>query len=173
MAAKQWSSKFPFVHDNYILRVLSATFGPSKKGSAMITFEMEIASPETKVMAGEEYTIAGTKLRHYVVTIAKDAKGNVDAEKTAKAADRVAELYKGFGIEQPADFNPENPDVSVFVGKVVWAEVDVDDDIKRKTPTAEQAAAGQPGDVMENPVTGEKLETHFPRLVQVFGVATL
>ena len=96
----------------------------------------------------------------------------MDEFKTEKMKGRIEEAYKAFGI--PFDtFNPENPDVSGFEGKTVWAFVEHDENVLRKTQTAEQKANGQLGDVAINPVTGEKSQTFYPKVKEFYGIAKL
>lgn len=169
--AKIWNSKVGFHNANYVLRVLSASFGPSSKGSPMITLDLEIASPETVRIDNEDYTIAGAKLKHYITT--KSVKdGKVDEEKTEKMKERIEATYRAFGLDF-AKFDAENPDVSAFVGKTVWAFVEADALEKRESPTAEQKAAGQLGNIAINPVTGEKMQNYWPRVNEFFGLANL
>lgn len=171
MSAKTWSSKVGWFNDNYALRVLKATFGPSSKGSPMITLELEVATPESANINGQEYTVAGVKLKHYITTQSMRG-GVVDAEKTTKMADRIEATFKAFGIPFE-NFDANNPDVSAFEGKVIWAFVKADVDEKRKSPTPEQVAAGQPGDIAINPVTGEKIQNYWPKVDEFFGLANL
>lgn len=168
--AKSWNSKLGWFNDNYILNVLSATFGPSAKGSPMITFQFEVMSPQTVTINGEEITVAGAKITHRAVTQSKTANGEVDVIKTEKMAQRLEALYKAFGLDFSA-FNAENADTSGFEGKKVWAFVDHEIVEQRKSPTAEQIANKQLGDIAVNPVTGDKLQNFYPGIKEFFGLA--
>ena len=174
--SKQWSVKNPFTKDNYVLRLLSAPFGPSSKGNTMFTAEFEIASPNEMVSQGETYTVTGTKLRHYVTVQVFLKDGSLDIEKTQKLAEGntgIEAFYKAFGLVKPDDFNAENPDISVLIGKTTWALVEADAVVQRKDPTPEQSAAKQLGDIIVNPVSGEKNERYYPKVVEFYGPATI
>lgn len=172
--SKSWNSKLGWFDDNYILNCLSATFGPSSKGSPMITFEFEVNTPETVRLMVDgvptDVTVAGAKLRHWSVTQTKNANGEIDAAKTEKSAERIEMVCKAFGVDY-STFNPENPDLSGFIGKKVWAFVDSKLVEQRKSPTPEQVAAKQLGDIATNPITGEKQQNYFPRVKEFIGLA--
>ena len=168
--SKQWNSSVQFNLDNYLVRVVDATFGPSKSsGKPMITLTTEIVSPDTMNVAGEDYNVAGVKVRPmYIVTKSVDADGNVDVEKTSNIKTRLDELTKAFGL--PAITDPENPDIEGFKGKIVWALVGSETVERRKAPTAEQLAKGEKvGEVLTNPMTGQPLVNYFPKIQQIFG----
>ena len=170
--ATKWTSKVQFPKDsNYIITVKDATFGPSKSsGKPMITMKSEISAPDTVMVDGEEYTVAGVELTTYYVTQSIDEHGNLDAEKTKSIAQRLEKLYKAYGMDF-ATFNPENPDVDAFKGKRVYALLEPEVREQRKQPTAEQIKNKQMGDVLKNPVTGKALVNYFPKVGEIFGVA--
>lgn len=171
--ATKWNNKTPWNKDNYVMRCIGAEFGPSKSsGKPMITLEFEVAAPQEVDIAGEMYTVAGVKTKQYYVTQSIDESGAIDMEKTANIQKRLEELYGHFGL--PFDgFNPENPDVSGFVGKMVWADVYGDAVEQRKSPTAEELKKGQKqGAVQKNPITGKPLIQYWPKINEIFGLAT-
>ena len=171
--SKSWTSKLGWFDDNYILNCLDAKFGPSSKGSPMITFEFEVQSPASVALmidgVATDVTVAGAKLRHWSVT-QSIVNGVVDAEKTVKSAERIEAVCKAFGVDY-ATFNPENPDLSGFIGKKVWAFVDSKLVEQRRSPTPEQIANKQPGDIATNPITGEKMQNYFPKVKEFIGLA--
>jgi hypothetical protein len=169
---KKWNMDVVFEHQsNYILRFVDEKFAPSSKENPMFTLGLEIVSPESMEVAGEEYNIAGIPIKYYqnVQTLVD---GQVDIEKTADNKKRLLALYKACEIPVDEDnFNPENPPMG-FKGKAVYAELDNDQKVKRKSPTKEQLAKGiKEGDVMINPITKKELKTNYPKIVQIFGPA--
>lgn len=170
--AQKWNSKVQFPKDNYVIRCMDDSFGPSKSsGKPMITLGFEIVSPETITVDGSEYTIAGTELKAYYVTQSVDEQGNIDVEKTQNIAARLKKLYEAFGLDF-STFNPENPTLG-FKGKSVHALLYGDVQEQRKAPTAEQIAKGQKqGDVLKNPITGKALVSYYPKIDDIFGLAS-
>lgn len=174
---QKWNSKVFFPSDNYILRVIGATFGPSKtSGNPMITLESEIvtneAASESVNVAGEDYLVAGQQVNNYYPTIVfADADGNVDTEKTDNAQKRVVVLFERLGL--PTDnINFENPDLTALKGKTFYASMYADKAERRKSATAEQLAKGQKvGDVMKNPIDGKPLINYYPKIDEIFGLA--
>lgn len=169
--AQKWSSRIQFMRDNYILRILEPKFGESKSsGNPMITFDFEIVSPEEMQVGDEMFNVAGVKLTQYFPTQVIE-NGQLDVEKTQKAAARLQDFYKKCGVSFDG-FNPENPDVSSFKGKLIWALLNPDVREQRKSPTSAQLAAGQrEGDIIKNPITGEPLLSYYPKIGEVFGLA--
>lgn len=168
----KWNNKVQFLKDNYVIRCTDESFGPSKSsGKPMISLSFEIVSPETMVTDGQEYTIAGTELKTYHVTQSVDEQGNVDVEKTQNIAARLKKLYEAFGLDS-SNINPENPALG-FKGKSVHALLYGDVQEQRKAPTAEQIQKGQKqGEVLKNPITGKALVTYYPKVDDIFGLAT-
>jgi len=169
---KKWNMDVVFEHQsNYILRCVEEKFAPSNKENPMITLSLEVVSPESMEVAGEEFNIAGTPIKYYQNVQTFD-KGELDTEKTADNKRHLLALYTAFEI--PVDennFNAENP-VLGFKGKVVYAELDNDQKTKRKSPTKDQLSKGiKEGDVLINPVTKKELKTNYPKIVQIFGPA--
>ena len=169
--AQKWNTQVVFPQDNYLIRCIKAEFGPSKSsGKPMITLGFEIVSPENINVAGSEYIVAGQNVSPlYIVTKSIDADGNVDVSKSETIKKMVDDLCAKFKVAEITD--PENPDVTVFVGKTVWALLNGEKRERRKAPTSEQLAAGQKqGDVIKNPITGEPLVSYYPKIDQIFGV---
>lgn len=174
--AKDYNSKMQLpTSDNYVNRITFAEFVDSKtSGNPMIHFTSEIVSPEVVSINGEDVNIAGTTVEHYYTTTTIG-----DDEKTAANRKRILDdknpdelgLYPRLGLD-PASFNPENPDVSVFKGLVFLSAMGSKAEPQRKSPTAEQLAKGQKqGDIMKNPVTGKDMVFHKPYVKEIFGLA--
>src|SRR5437879_5627696 len=81
----KWNRSVPFPRDNFILRCIEESFGPSKSsGKPMISLEYEVVSPEDAVSAdGKRYTVVGEKIIKYYTTKSVDGEGNIDADKSA------------------------------------------------------------------------------------------
>ena len=168
---KTWNSEISFPQDNYIIRCIDESFGPSKSSqNPMITLGFEFVAPETITVAGEEYGIAGVKIPDYLaVTKVMNEDGSVDSEKSDNCKTRLNKLCIAFGL--PAIDNPDNPTLG-FKNKLVWALCNCNTVERRKSPTAEQLAKGQKqGDVLKNPITGKPLVLYFPKIVEIFGPA--
>ena len=169
---QNWNSKVPFPTDNFIITCTDASFGPSRSsGKPMITLDFEISSPDAINVKGEDYNVAGQKVgSQYVVTQSIDGEGNLDVVKTESCKKRMDDMCTKFGV--PLIDNPENPDVSVFKGKKVWALLKGDTKEKRKTPTQEQLSKGiKEGDVIQDPMTGQPVVTYWPVVDQFYGLA--
>ena len=171
--SEKWNSKTPWNNDNYILRCLSADFGPSKSsGKPMITMEHEVIAPQEVEIGGKMVTVAGTKIKTYNVTQSINEAGEVDMEKTESIRERLEKLYAAYGLDFTT-FNAENPDVTGFVGKCVHAYVVANPTEKRKSPTAEQLKKGEKqGDILKNPITGKPMVEYWPKIDEIFGLAT-
>lgn len=167
--ADKWSSKVQFPQDNFVLLCTEESFGPSKSsGKPMITLKFEVHAPQTANIAGTEYVVAGVEIPFYTVTKSINADGVVDEEKQENVKKRLNALYAQFGLPEPTDL--ENPTLG-FKGKKVWALLSSDKQEKRKAPTAEQAARGEEGEVITNPITGQPLINYWPRINEIFGLA--
>lgn len=170
--SQKWSNKTMLPRDNYILRVVEESFGPSKgSGNPMITLEFEVVSPEEVEVGGDMFNVAGVKtVGYYTTQVFADAEGNLEKDKTENAQKRVRTLYERFGL--PSDnINFENP-VLEFKGKTVHALLYSDVTEQRKAPTKEQLAKGQrQGDVIKNPITGKPLVSYYPKIDEIFGLA--
>lgn len=165
----KWNSKLLFPTDNFKIRCIEESFGPSNSGSPMITLEFEVVSPETVNIGGTEVSVVGVKAKHYTVTKSIDENGNEDAAKSASIKKRLDEFTMKFGL--PPITNVDNPELG-FKGKVVWALMKSDVQEKRKTPTAEQLAQGiKQGDVIKNPIDGKPLINYWPKIDEFFGLA--
>ena len=174
--AEKWNSAVMFPQDNAILRVIEANFGPSKSsGNPMITLSFEVVAPESINVAGVEYSVAGLKITPgYYTTATLD-----DAEKTKTNEQRVFKssnperpsLYEIFEIDSTG-VDKNNPDVTVFKGKLVHALLKSEVKEKTKSPTAEQLKKGQKtGDVIKNPKTGKPEISFYPKIEKLYGLA--
>lgn len=169
---QQWNAKILFPADSdYSNRVLTAKYGPSNSsGNPMITLVMEVVSPQSKNIAGVDTNIAGCKTTNYYTVTSFNEDGSVNDENTKNCRERITKLYTDFGLEAPTDFNAPL-DVKGFEKKVVLTQMRSKITEQRKTPTAEQAAKKQQGDVMKHPVTGKPLIQYWPEIVEIFGLA--
>lgn len=160
----------PWPKDNYVLTFTKGTFGVSKRtDNPMGTFELEVFSPSTMSSGSYEITVAGTPLKHYLVTKVLD-EGEVDTEKTATATERVKDFYEKCGVNF-ATYNPENPDFTAFEGKKIWALLKNKRTEKRKDQTPEQKAEGEQGTILKDPISGAELVNNYPEIESIFGVA--
>ena len=164
--------QFP-TNDNFVCRVTLAEFVEAKSsGNPQIHMKFEVQSPSEVEIAGKQVNISGVEVdRYYPVTCLKEKDGEIDADKTAAARERMAELYEQLGLDF-SKFDPANPDVKSMQGKVVLCAMSCGSEPQRKTPTAEQAAKGQrQGDIMVNPVTGKQMVYFKPFISEIFGLA--
>jgi hypothetical protein len=168
---KKWNMDIVWeVQSNYILRCVDEKIAPSNKENPMITLGFEVVSPESFESAGEEYNIAGVPIKYYqnVKTLVD---GLVDVEKTEDNKKRLLALYKAFEIPVDEVIVQDNPPLG-FKGKVVYALLENDQKVKRRSPTKEQLSKGiKEGDVLINPMTKQPLKTNYPKISQIFGLA--
>ena len=164
-----------FPQDNFILRCIEESFGPSKSsGNPMITLGYEIVAPESINVAGVEYSVQGLKITPgYYTTATLD-----DPDKTAQNEQRVFKstnpdrpsLYELFEIDSTG-VDKNNPKLE-FKGKLVHALLTSEVKEKTKSPTAEQLKQGKKvGDVIKNPKTGKPEITFYPKIVKLYGIA--
>jgi hypothetical protein len=172
---EKWNSSVMFPQDNFILRCIEESFGPSKSsGNPMITLGFEIVAPETVNVAGVDYSVTGLKITPgYYTTATLD-----DAEKTAQNEARVFKssnperpsLYELFEIDSTG-VDKNNPKLE-FKGKLVHALLRSEVKEKTKSPTAEQLKKGQKvGDVIKNPKTGKPEISFYPKIEKLYGIA--
>lgn len=171
--AQKYNSTVVFPKDSsYIIRCVECTFAPSNAGNPMLTFKYEIVSPDMVEVAGEEFIIAGTQLMNWQVCQTMDG-DTIDVVKSTKNADDLKKLVSAFGGD-PTTVDPQNPDTSLFKGKVVYALLYNDEQDQRKSPTAAQLKAGQKqGDVLIHPITKQPLKRNYPKIGEIFGLAPL
>lgn len=156
----------PWLKDNYIVRIAEAKFGASKRtDNPMITLDLEVVLPETVTIGDESVTVAGTPLKHYLVT------GVVgDEEKTKDARKRAIEFFDKVKFDH-SNINWDNPDLSALSNMNIWTLLSAKPNEKRKDPTPAQKAAGELGDVLVDPITGQKQVTYYPQVESVYGPA--
>lgn len=163
--------------DNYIVRCTEENFGVSKgSGNPMVTLNFEIHAPEEVNIAGKRVSIAGVKLQPMWLVTQVIEGGEINAEKSAKCKARFTSedadskgMYQLFGLD-PSKFNPENP-VLEFKGKLLHARIDCKSEPVLKEPTPEQAAKGEKGDVVLNPITKEPVVRNQPFIAEIYGLA--
>ena len=175
---KNWDASIEMpTNSEYVLRIVEEKFAPSNSGNPMITLTAEIASPSTVTINGEEISIAGVKMPLWYPTAVfeDDIK---DEDKTKNAQQRVFKnsagtaLYQLFEIPITED-QYENPPLS-FVGKCVYARVKPDARVKHDSPTAEDLKVGKKeGKVSINPKTRKPIQTYYPKVEEIYGLADL
>lgn len=171
MSSQKYNNNLQLPRDNYVIRCTEESFGPSKSsGNPMATLNFEIDSPEEVEIAGVRYTVAGARVSPvYLSTLGKNESGEVDADKTAKSRERFVAMLTNFGL--PTDnINWDNPTLG-FKGKLVHALLYSDESEQRKTPTKEQMARGQQGDILLHPITKVPLVKYYPKVDTIFGLA--
>jgi len=137
----------------------------------MITLSLEVVSPDVMPLPeGGEVTTAGINLKHYITTQIMDDNGDVNVTKTEGAAARVKDLYEKFGLDY-STFDNNNPNVSPFIGKTVWALLKAERMEKRRDATQEQKAKGELGSIIKDPITGKDQIIHFPKVESFYGEA--
>lgn len=164
--------KFPKGAD-YIIGCTDEGFAPSKSSNnPMITLEFEVRAPESKMIDGEEYNMAGTRVAPvYFVTVPMDAAGVVDKDKQKATVARLEKVCRAFGLPfDSATFNPENPTLG-FKGKNVYAALYCESSEQRDDPTPEQLARKELGTIQKNPITGEPRVRHNAKIDEIFGLA--
>jgi hypothetical protein len=171
----KWNMSLPWVKkSDYILRCIEEKFGPSNSGNAMWTLKFEVAHPETVINDdSKEMSVAGTPIQFWAVT--NNVTGSKDTspeEATAKARDRYKKLLTVFELPTD-DINWDNPSGG-FKGKLVYALVDDNESEQRGTPTKADLAKGiKQGPVLINPKNKKPLKSHYPKIVEIFGLAEL
>lgn len=166
--SKTYKASMAFPRDNYVIRCTGDEFGRSTKDNAMSTLNFEIDNPEEVEIGGEMVNVAGAKTQPvWLVTQVFD-NGELDVERTTKAIARCNEWLATAGL--PALDNPENPTLNVK-GKLFHARCFGKSEEIRKAPTVEQKAAGKPGDIIKNPITGEPEVRYTIVIEKVYGPA--
>ena len=171
-----WNSKMDFPKDNYTLRCLEEEIKPSKNGHPMVHLTWEICRNEPVQFGNKLIDVDGLKIEQYILTKHKKEDGPNgtivwDAEKSAKALGRYCTVLRNCGFDLEQEIDDENPP-SFFKGKVVDAVVYARKDVSRKSPTAEQAKKGLPGDVIKDPF-GKEVATYQLQVDQIFGLSSV
>ena len=161
--------QFP-TNDNYSNRITEIEFKESGKGNMMIEYKAEIVSPESVNIDGKEVNIGGYETTQYLVTANFKADGQLDESKTEASRERVKTFWANCG-QDPEKINWDNPDTAWMKGAVILTAMGCDVEPQRKSPTPEQKAAKQQGDVMKNPMTNKELVFYKPKISEVFGIA--
>jgi len=162
--------QFP-TNDNFVARITTAEFIESKKsGNSMIHYIAEVVQPDLVDIGGKQVNIAGVEVHQYMVTHIWKGEGVLNDENTETSRERIRELWERMGSD-PSQIDWENPDMSVLKGKVVLCAMGCGVEPQRKSPTPEQRAAHQLGDIMINPITKKELVYYKPKIVEIFGVA--
>lgn len=121
----------PKMRNRYTLRVLDATFGPSKgKQNPQMVWDCEIVEP-AKITAidGKEYLLDSLKVQYFFPIIILD-EGQVNLEKTQSAQDKFLQVLKALGYAE--SFDPENMQPEQYNGLVFDAILDSTEDIPQK-----------------------------------------
>jgi hypothetical protein len=167
--SKKWNADIMIPTDNYIVRIIGATYAPSKKGNPMLTLTTEIVSPQVVEVAGESISVAGIKCTNYLSALSTEQDGSTNTERTESMRERISKFYKDMELDTTLDF--ENLNTKVLLGKNVHALIEAEVAVQRKSPTAEQAKKGQPGDILKHPKTGQALVKYWPKIKEFFGIA--
>ena len=179
MTANKWTNRIQWPRDNFILRVIEEKFAPSaSSGNPMITLVAETVAMllndgslvEDVDIGGEQYMIVGAKVTNYHPTIVLNDDNSVNEEKTAKAQERVKELYGKFKLPND-NINFENPELG-FKGKCFSALLYGKEQAQRRSPTKEQLAKGiREGEVIIDPVTRQPVVNYWPTIDRIYGLA--
>jgi hypothetical protein len=169
---QDYNSKIQFpTNDDFANRITFAEFVESKSsGNPMIHYTAEVVSPATVDIGGEQVNIAGVETEQYLTVTTFDGNKEVDTEKTEANRKRIEKFYTDCG-QDFSTFDPQNPDISWMKGKVILTAMGCNVEPQRKTPTPEQVAKKQPGDIMKNRITGKDMVYYKPRIIEVFGLA--
>lgn len=168
--SKKWNADIMFPTDNFINRIISATYAPSKgKNNPLLTIVTEVVSPQTIEIAGEPVNVAGVKSTSYFSALSTEEDGSVNEEKTKVCRERIEKFYKELELDTTLDW--ENLNTKVLLGKNVHTVMEANVEIQRKTPTAEQTKFGKPGDILKHPKTGQNLIKYWPKVKEFYGLA--
>lgn len=147
---KRWNQKIAFPTDSYLLKVVEEEVKSTKKGTPTVSLVLEVVSPETNEVAGEEIEVVGAKVYKSIYFKSVDDDGNINQTKTDNMTRMNEELYQKFGLTYNG--NSDNPNTG-FKNKYVWAVVTNATREQRKNPTQEQLNRGQQGDIILYPVS--------------------
>lgn len=170
-----WNRSIFFPKDTYVLRITDEEVKPSKAGNPMVKLEYEVCNAEPKQVGDVIIDLNGTKFPAWHVTEVRKKENekmtDEELEKSSQAAfDRYDAFLQKCGIDTSAGWDPENP--PSVLGKCIWASVYGKEDKSRKTPTPEQRAKNEPGDVMIDPITKKEVINYTPTVENVFGPCT-
>lgn len=167
---RKWNMRVFWPTEYYQLRVKEVTFSPSKtKGNPQVTLSCEVVAPETVDNGDDLVTVSGTPIEYYLpTTIFKEGTEEVDTKKTREVREKYSALLLNWDLPAiEGDDAWDNIDTSVFVGVTFFAMLKAKRNEKRKSPTAAQKAAGLPGDILMDPISGEKSITYYPQVDEV------
>lgn len=166
-APRKWNMRIYWPTDWYQVRVKEVSFSPSKgKGNPQVTLSLEVVAPETVDNGEDLVTVSGVPLEYYLpVTIFKEGSEEVDQKKTADCRTKYSEFLEKMQLPPVEDW--DNPSTTEFIGIVFYAMLKAKRDEKRRSPTAAQKAKGEKGDILTDPITGEKSVTYYPNVDEV------
>ena len=183
---RKWNKEVMFPTDNcFKNRITGIKFAPSNQGNPMITIHMEVVSPTSYEIGGEEFDITGVETDSYFTTKVVPSNNASEeevahcAESTKECKKKAKELLHNLGIEIEEDapeWDSLGPVIEVLRGKLVLTEMRSKIDERRKTPTSKQIAEAKKagkrpeGDIMTHPITGKKLVDYWPQVVQIYGL---
>lgn len=108
----------------YIIRVIKCEKGKSKKGNEMLTFQYEIASPESVTEGeGKVRKIAGLQLTDWIVL-------------ADTGLPRLKGLHKA--LKLPMEVDLETPNTKQYIGKAVRVQ------LRTETQAAKNEVSGEP-----------------------------
>lgn len=171
----QWNRSIPFPKDSdYAIRCIGEELVVANKtNNTYLKLEWEIVNCPAKQVGENTYAFDGVTCNEIQMLGIRDDDGNWDMDKTQNCINYLIEKMKKCGCDVPEDgVDFENPQLPIFLGKVVWASLYGEKYEQRKEPTAEQKAQRKPGDIMKDPVTGKDLVAYNIKVGQVFGPYT-
>lgn len=161
---------------DYILRCIEETFAPNNNGNPMVTLKFEVVAPQsvTTIVNGkdEEVGITGVTIMSYNTLASTGTAKNTAEGATKFCQDNYRKVLVGFdrGSEE-VDWN--NPTLG-FKGKTVYAHLQDKESPQYASPTKADLAAGKKiGAPLINPKTKRPLTTHYPEIVELFGLAEI
>lgn len=171
---RTWNKSIFFPKDNYVLRITDEVKKPSSAGNPMVVLEFEIIECPRKKIGDDLVDFNGVKWNTWNVTKVnpdKDTTPEEAAVSSQKAFDRYNEFLAKCGVEvaqKNEGWDDENP--PSVKGKIVYASCYGLQVISRKSPTPEQKAKKEEGDILIDPITGKEVITWKPQIEQIYGV---
>lgn len=174
---QNWNKEMPWPKkSDYILRCIEEGFAPNNNGNPMVTLKYEVVSPQsvTTIVGGkdEEVGITGVTIMGYYTLSSTGTAKNTAEGATKFCQDNFKKVLMGFDRSNEV-VNWDNPALG-FKGKTVYAHLQDKESPQYASPTKEQLSKGQKiGAPLINPKTKKPLTTHYPEIVELFGIAEL
>jgi len=171
----KWNMSIPWVKkSDYIIRCTEEILAPNSNGNLMFTLKFEVQYPNTvEDSAGEEMVVAGTPLTYWCVVQSLTGSKNQSPEEATEACKgRYRKLREAFDLPNK-DIDWDNPPGG-FKGKLVYAQLDNEENVQRGAPSKADLIAGKKeGPVLVNPKTKKPLIKYYPKIAEIFGTAEL